>query len=323
MAGRRHHHVWQILQRGFGEKRGKDHHIWVYRKGQLCERTVARLFGMEKHFYGPENSETDAVITEYENESQSTIQDLRKLPNGTVVDSEYAAVLIAHLEMRSAFLRKQASEEMQSAVHGLIDGFQSPKKLRAMMLEYLRNNPEEVDKFLGQNLILPNQRANMAKLAETMVAALSDHEVAKTMAPGLDKLREVANEFPEMVKSGQNKALALSAAGIKRSELHLGRRYSLLRFQEGSFILPDTTLAFATKAGASPFSQADDEIEAVILPIAAGVAIVGSGTGDVPYTLKTINRLLAGCAFQAFVANASSSSLQSLSNRIGKYAKLL
>lgn len=39
--------------------------------------------------------------------------------------------------------------------------------------------------------------------------------------------------------------------------------------------------------------------------------------------LKTINRLLAGCAYDAFVAKINDPKLAALTGRIGKYAKLM
>ena len=143
MAGNKQHHVWQMLQRGFGEKCGRDHHVWVYRKSEPPKRTATRLFGVEKHFYGPEGSEADAKITKYESYNQSALQDIRKLPHGTEVDPEFVSALIAHLEMRSAFLREEVATKLQKAVGGLVQGYKSPKKLRAMMLAHLEGNPEE------------------------------------------------------------------------------------------------------------------------------------------------------------------------------------
>ena len=64
MAGKEHHHVWRMLQRGFGEKRGKDHHIWVYSKDEKPKQKGTGNFGVEKYFYGPEGSETDQKITD-------------------------------------------------------------------------------------------------------------------------------------------------------------------------------------------------------------------------------------------------------------------
>jgi len=142
-----------MLQRGFGEKHGRDHHIWVYTNTKPPERTVTRLFGFEKHFYGPAGSAADEKITEYENESQSVIQDIRKLPNGSKVDPDFAATLIAHLEMRTEFLREDVSRKMQKGFSELVKQFKCPNSLRAAMTDYLKSNPEELEKLLGSTPI--------------------------------------------------------------------------------------------------------------------------------------------------------------------------
>ena len=119
MAGKEQHHVWRMLQRGFGEKRGKDHHIWVYRKGTKPSRKGTRNFGVDRFFYGPEGSETDKSITNFENSVQSSIQDARKLDDGAELSASFVAPLIAHLEVRSNFLRSELSnltERMQAAL---------------------------------------------------------------------------------------------------------------------------------------------------------------------------------------------------------------
>jgi hypothetical protein len=312
-----------MLQRGFGEKRGKDHHVWVYRKTEPAKQTVTRLFGVEKHFYGEEGSQADTNITKYENDSQSIIQEIRKLRDGADVDSEFAATLISHLEIRTAFLRKQGSTTMQKAVGGLVERFRSPEKLRSMMINYLKDNPEELDKLLGKGFIPPAQRAGFTQISHQIVEKMSDEEILKSMEHGFGQIGEVMAQFPDLMKDGQNKALVRDFSNQDRAKSHLERKYFVFRPESGSLILPDTTLAFVKKEGASPLSQIKDDIQAVILPLGANIAIIGSANGKVNYSLKAINRILAGCSFEAFLAVEKNTIFDGLTGRIGKYAKLI
>lgn len=323
MAGNRQHHVWQMLQRGFGEKRGKDHHVWVYRKAEPAERTVTRLFGVEPHFYGPEGSEVDAKITTYENENQSMIQDIRKSPHGTEVDPEFAGALIAHLEIRSAFFRQEVSTKMQSLTAGLVQRFRTPKKLRAMALAYLKENPDELNKFLGKRFIPPNQRANMAEIACQMIEIIPDDELVKSIEPVFIPMRELSDQSPETMKAVQSSVFVENMANEVRAKLHLDRDYYVHRSESEAFILPDTTLAFVTKTGASPFFQKNDVVEGVILPIASDVAIIGKTKKFGVPAVKSMNRLLAGCSYEAFLAQERNAQFQGLTGRIGKYAELI
>lgn len=323
MAGNKQHHVWQMLQRGFGEKRGKDHHVWVYRKAKPAKQTVTRLFGVEKHFYGPEGSAADAKITKYENDNQSIIQDIRKLPNGTEVDPEFASILISHLEIRSAFLRQEASNKLQKMAASLVHNFKSPEKLRAMMLEYLEENPAELDKLMGKGFVPIIQRTGVAEIMPQMLKKMSDEEVMESIGPVFDQMDFLTDQIPELMKSGQNDAFVRDIASEVRAKFHLDRHYSVYRPQLGTLILPDTTLAFVKKEGASPFFQKDHDVEAVILPVASDAAIIGRATDKGEFSLKAMNRLLAACSFEAFLAKDQSPHFQGLTGRIGKYAKLI
>ena len=323
MAGSRHHHVWQILQRGFGTKRGKDHHIWVYRKNQPPEQTVTRLFGMEKHFYGPEGSEADINITKYENENQSTIQEVRLLPDGAGVDAEFAATLIGHLEIRSAFLREEASKIFRKGISGLSKTLTSPEILRKMMRKYLKENPEQVDKLLAEQFIPANDRDQAKRLMEEALNHVHSETLLQSIAPGLSILENFSELLPSLAKDAHNKVLADSASGHSRLDLYRNFKYRVFRSEAGGFILPDTTICFAKHGGAAPFSQKDDQLEAVALPLSSSVAIVGSPTGVQPFSLKTLNRLLAACSFRSFIALQNDASFRALQGRIGKYAKLI
>lgn len=323
MAGNKQHHVWQMLQRGFGEKHGRDHHVWVYRKSDPPARTATRLFGVEKHFYGPEGSEADAKITKYENDNQSTIQDIRKLSHGAVVDPEFMSVLIAHLEIRSAFLREEVTTKLQNAVGKLVQSYESPEKIRAMVLVYLKENPEELDKWLSQGFRPQDQRSGLREIAYETIARLPDDQIRALAAPGFSEIGKAAGQLPNLIKEGQNKAFINNVAQESRSKFHLERNYSVYRLETGAFILPDTTLAFITAKCATPFFQEEEKVEAVILPIASDVSIVGKTDMRSDYSLKVINRLLAACSYQAFLAKDQTASFQGLASRIGKYASII
>ena len=106
MAGKRQHHIWQFIQRGFGEKRGKDHHIWVYEKGCPPRKTVTRKHGVEPFFFSEGDDNTaDDTITNFENSIHSYFQELRTSGAETRIASELVAPFVVHLEMRSLFLR--------------------------------------------------------------------------------------------------------------------------------------------------------------------------------------------------------------------------
>lgn len=323
MAGSNHHHIWQMLQRGFGERRGRDYHVWIYSKAKQAEQTATRLFGAEKYFYGPEGSQADANITKYENENQSAIQDLRKLPHGASVDPEFASTLISHLEIRSAFLREDTAFRIQKMLNEWMRGVQSPKDLRSLLLEQLSSNPKILDDVLAKGFIPVHLREGFQDFASLAVEKMSDKEIKDSFSDGFEIFEKAIESFPGAVKDGQNKVLSSATTFPLRSSLHLKRHYTIFRPDSGNFILPDTTLAFIKKEGAAPFIDKNDIVSAVIIPISANVAIIGKSDPADFYSLKAANKVLAGCSFKSFIANCKSDHFQSLTNRIGKYARLL
>lgn len=323
MAGKHQHHVWQLLQRGFGEKRKKNHYVWVYEKAGRVWRTSTRNYGAERHFYGLEGSEADEKITSYEHETHGTIQGLRKADPDTVVDREFAATLLSHLEMRTAFIRREATANMMSLVQGLTSTLIEPKRAREFVLKFFDENPDQFDEFLAKQLVAPSQRDGLRTLGRTALEALSDRQILEIFASVLPQLSLLQTGIPDAMKQGQNRILEKSAWSVPRRDSYMSMSYRTLRREAGSFILPDTTTAFLLQRGATPFVQKGDRVVAVVLPISSEVAIFGSLDRGASFSEKAINRVLASCAFEAFLAKEDRPEHRGLVRRIGKNAILL
>lgn len=323
MAGREHHYVWRMLQRGFGEKRGKDHHIWVYRKGEKPSQKGTGNFGVDRFFYGPEGSETDKRITEFENSVQSEIQDARKMEAGAELDAAFVAPLIAHLEIRSNFLRSELSNMTERMFKALDDHFSSTVKVQAMMKDYLRKNPKKVDIFLAKNFVPVDQRDYASELFETYIENLLPNTASDLFDGIIAEIFKMAQLVPEGIKDAHNKAILSIEPNSPRIKALEEFAYTVYRPHSGQLVLPDTCCAFIGPKNVAPFSQPNDDMQTVIIPISSEVAIFGQKGKQRPMELKTINRLLAGCAYDAFVAKINDPKLAALTGRIGKYAKLM
>lgn len=323
MAGKEHHHVWRMLQRGFGEKRGKDHHIWVYRKGLKPSQKGTGNFGVDRFFYGPEGSETDRRITELENTLQSDIQRTRKLDAGTKLDAEFVAPLIVLLEIRSNFLRSELSNLTGRMLMELGKHFSSAEKVRAMMKDYLRKNPKTVDALLTKSLVPANQRDYASKLFEVYIDNLPPDATSDLFSEKIADIVQMAQLVPESIKEAHNKSILSIESNSPRIKALEEFTFTVYRPRRGQLILPDTCIAFAGPKNASPFSQPKDKMRTVIIPISAEVAIIGQRGEIMPMELKSINRLLAGCAFDAFISKDCDPKLDALVGRIGKFSKLI
>ena len=145
MAGNNQHHVWQLLQRGFGEKRGKGHWPVVYHRDRVSNDSSTAKIGSADRFYnnGPDAS-ADVMLTDFEASIQREIQKLRLLDNGTPVDTEFADNFVTHLEMRSLFLREELSRIGELLIEGLMDVFNSKTKARLLLESYFEHNPNKI-----------------------------------------------------------------------------------------------------------------------------------------------------------------------------------
>ena len=323
MAGKEQHHVWRMLQRGFGELRGSDYHVWIYEKSRKPRISSTRKFGSEKFFYGPEGSDADEKITKFENLFQGRIQDARKEENGSILDTSFCSNLIAHLETRSQFLRLELSNMLDRLVKSINENCSSSDTMRKLLVVYIKNNPSALDPLFSQNLIPISERGRAVEIVEFILESFPDHLIKELFERDLALLMSSAIQSPEIIKNSHNQAILEMASDNERLQALCEYRYSVFRVEGGSFILPDTCCAFIGPKIVSPFSQKDQVFHSVVVPISSEVAIIGR-KDDAPYLeLKAINRILAGCSYKAFIARHESSKFLGLSARISKYARLI
>ena len=323
MAGKKQHHVWQMLQRGFSWREHNDSHVWVYRRDEAPKQTVTRKFGRESHFYGEEGSAADVNITDFENSMQEFIHESRTKSDGEPVDTKLAAALVAHLEMRSLFLRDEISRLGDRVFKFVRDSFSSEKKFSTIMMSYLKNHPEHFQVEMDK-LSIPKEM--QGALTDLLMQAAPEKikEIAGETAQHFSFLYEaMATSLAETVKSSHNKALETNFSEIKRTEGHKAMVFNVMRCMNDDFILPDTSLAFFGKRGCFPISQKDDKLETIILPLSSRVAIIGHSDPSFKRDVPVIQRALAGCSYQAFLSPRKGDDLVKLSGRISRNARLL
>lgn len=323
MAGRRQHHVWQMLQRGFSQLEYNEHHVWVYRKGVEPKRTVTKKFGRENYFYGPEGSDADTNITEFENSVQGVIQEARSAKNGTVVNAEEIAPIVSHLEIRSSFLRLEISSLGKRILQTLEKYLSSPKHSQELLTAYYRNHPEVLEDALDEAGFHGEMREMLvAMLEDNLPSAIKGASAELTSIASLI-FSPLIQGITETAKGAHKKSLEGSFTEIERTETHKKLQYTVCKAENGRFILPDTCLCFFKWKGCSPISQKGDVIESVVMPISTQVCIIGQAEGSIQRAPETINKALASCSFEAFLAEHMSDHCKKLSSRIGRNARLM
>lgn len=323
MAGKEHHHIWRLLQRGFGQKRGSDFHVWVYGKNEKPRLRGTGNFGVEKYFYGAEGSDTDKKITKFENSIQSDIQDTRKKENGEVLDSDFCSSLIAHLEIRSQFLRSEVSNLMERLIASIRKNFGTAESARRLVLSHLQSNPAILEELLAQQLVPIGERSQAAEFLKIALEKAPQGVIESLFSSELDRLASSVMHIPDFMKDAHNKAILEISPQSERVKSLRGYNFKVRRVEHESLILPDTCCAFVGHKTVSPFSQPDQHFHSIIVPISAKVAILGQMKNAPQIQPKTMNRILAGCAYEAFIADANLIQFERLSSRISKYARLM
>ena len=304
MAGKRHHHVWQMLQRGFSWRENNDDHVWVYSKEDRPKRTVTRKYGRINGFYGPEGSKADDNITDFENSTQEFIHHVRDSPHGAALDHELAAAFIAHLEMRSLFLRSEISN-VASRCSSLLQTTISRKEKSSQIVEsYFLNHPEMIEGVLDDLKLTQSDRVSAKELISLVLPEILDGASEEFGAMGQLFLAHLEGLIPKLAADAHNKALVSEFSETERAQQH-------------------KKLSYITSSGCPPVTATKNKVELAIAPVSAEVAIVGMSSNGCARDEKTLQRVLASCAYKNFLAPQRSAALDGLSRKIGSKAKLI
>lgn len=245
------------------------------------------------------------------------------MDNGQRVDGNISAALVAHLEMRSLFLRDEMSRLGERIITSFRDYMASPKQRQTLMLAYIKNHPElleaEMDKANIDGAIRPFIRDIFMQTAPKLI-----RERASEAEDFLNSILDgFVAKISEIAKNAHNKSLLSDFSEIKRSQSHRSLTFSILRSSDSNFILPDTSLAFFTRTGCAPVSDKGDRVEAVVVPLSIDVAIIGKQDLLFKREMPTIQRALASCSYEVFISPRRGDDLINLSKRISKNARLL
>ncbi|MGR3462104.1 MAG: DUF4238 domain-containing protein [Roseovarius sp.] len=325
LSGRKNHHVPQLLQRGFGTKRKKSVQVWVYKKDKPPFPTSTANFGAERDFYiEREDRLVDDLITDFEGEIHNFIQSIRAGDQQALEDRSTIASILAHLEMRSKFLR----EEMMFLSDALLGELRHYLSKPQNMLHYLRSaaadNPDVIENGIDELRLNGEQRTLANAWVEANLDQFLEDNAAEFMAQFQSVLGVLIDRLGETVKEGHLKALRKDVREIGRREAYLELSYRVIRFKEPELILPDTMVTFLKRKGRmTPFLDKTDQVEEIYLPLTSQAALHGYRGDPVQRTLSTVNRILASCAGQSFVAQANDGKFIALTSRIGKNAQVV
>ena len=323
MAGKHQHHIWQLMQRGFGTRRGSDHQIWVYEKDARPRMTVTRNYGAQNGYLSnADDHSADHLLTDFEQVAQSHVQDARSAPDGHLLDSNVWAEIVTHFEVRSLFLRNEVSRVGEHALSEIDSLLSSPQKLAELMKAYVAANQQEIENFLSA----PSANSADRQIVQTMVDIWLPTLLQKGAVETAPLMAAILSQFTkncaELAKSSHIKSVLKGFSDLERTAGHKNFQYTVERLQE-EVLLPDTCIAFFKQKGLSPITQKDDKVHSIVLPISKNVIVHGYKQTPAKLDRKTLLRALASVSYQGFIANDLSQEYCGLTRLIGKNACII
>lgn len=325
MSGRKQHHFWQLLQRGFGIERKHNYTtVFVYKKNKTPFQTDTRNVGAERDFFDlSPGSGADDLITKTEIELQGLV---KYLQNGGLLTADFNAQiagLVTHLETRTKFVRQHFSENVSDMMDGLNGWFSKPEIFQKMMRKYATENPDEIDRFIARFSDDPSTRAALKEFIIGSFGSLGSKIVKSASDDALHFMKTLAEDLCKIVKQSHIEAILNKTPDSNRQNRYLSLNYRFRSGFDGNLICPDTMVAFLADSRSKPFLDKDDRLEAVWVPLTPDLMLIGEPGASNDLANQSVLRILASTSYEAFIAKSDVPDLRRLSSRIGKNAKIL
>ncbi len=326
MSGRRHHHVPQLLQRSFATTVKKSSQVWVFSKARPNFPTNTINFGVEKDFYAEGGDfSADDELTQIEIGLAPFISALRQGDLEALQDKKTISFLIAHLEVRTRFIR----EEMSNLLGNLVSIFEAwasdPDHMRRLLVSRLKEEPDLLGDLVKKEFGNTIEANALTSFAIENVESLIDTLLAKGNNSIFEPIPQLKEKLGESIRGKHLAILRESSSGLKRSSKYEELSYQLVNYGDGDLILPDTMLAFLSPTKVSPFCDGGEmvKINTILIPLASDKLLVGSSAGHEVRSADQVCRILASCSLESFIAKYNEPRFDRLKSRIGKNARLM
>lgn len=336
MSGTNQHHLPQMLQRGFQPK-GVRGHTWLFKPGAQPSLEKIDGIGAEDFFYSesaPDEASTlDGRITRYESERLGRLlNELKQLSGTAQPDADKAAEVVAHLAVRTGHFRTILTAGVEALGRGAVDLF-SQKDIVFRHFGFDGENP--TDRF---SALLQKIFDEQPQLAETgirksvlarMAFVLGREQFGANWFAIENSLRtlgdRVAVRTAPMVRDGHNNALSQDFIGGARKAKLQTLRWEIVDISAPGVILPDCgSIAITDDGEPLPFMMADlDRLAGVVAPISSRRMLLGRTADGPPFDLDDINRRLAACCDEFFIAASDTPEFFALSDAIGTRSRVV
>ncbi|CAB1369841.1 DUF4238 domain-containing protein [Denitratisoma oestradiolicum] len=334
MAGRKQHYIPQSVQRAFEASRtGTKSQVLVFRKGKKPYVTSTEGSAAERDFYSNHlvdgEGALDDKITDFENEHLTAmLRELRVTKRGSV-DSELAAITVAHLAFRTAHVRGSMQTVADDAVEhmkALIDDRDAIRHFvgvdtatcDSQLAERVRENLSE----LGLDAWPQKDRIAIERMVMFRVRERFDDLFLQSQSSLRTALAILDNIVPGSIATGHARVLSESLVPPGRVKVLRTFEWEVIPADDGQcpFILPDcVVIASSSSKDYQPFSMLSiEEAATVVMPLSPNQLLVG---GRIPVRIDPayVNMDFARCSLEFFISSLHDEGNFRLAELIGGY----
>ena len=267
MAGRKQHHIQQLLLKGFSFDAPRNPcHVWVYRRDGKVFSPALEGYGAERDFYGdPEESDLDYNITEIENTLfNEFLCNLREGENRDL-DSAGAATFAIHVFFRSKNFRSMLTAGLEALMVRCQAILRNPQILEQLLASGFRQKMKQLEQVR-----VPHHR-------QKAVATFIEKNSISLARKFIDKNRPFIDAIVDGLQSKVADLVAVAHKKALRERLHdfTGSRVGVLKAMHwqllrinGSLVLGDSVVVAELADGSfKSISEPEDALAHVWIPI--------------------------------------------------------
>jgi len=292
----------------------------LYRKNQAAKEVGIRDIGVEDYFYSDSVDTTlDDIITQAEtDEFTGLISKLRQgmLPPGV---PSHLSILISHLEVRSRNLRGGFQETLDKMWSMTAAALQAPGILPRLFKHRSESYPGTLVEQLTSQGLSVELAETLAQIVGTQLSNSTDDFFRPLWDALLPVLKTVLPpKLEEAAKQAQQNALKRSIAPGVRAQQYQQLAFRNVEIPSANLLLGDSAVVFHVSGSRAfkPFLDKEDNIVAVLLPIAADRIVIGSNK-DYEIDEQRIRAASVRTSHEFFIASVDSDANNSLSTEIG------
>jgi hypothetical protein len=327
MAGKRHHYIPRFLQRGFLMGNPKKEYTYMYLNGGVQRPSKIDNVGVEGQFYSIDGeTELDDVYTDLESTYADIINKLRNLPFEKIDQGELAEI-ISHFEVRTNNLRKSFYSSSKGFLNKMTESFLNIDVLKPLIQNTVQQrvtNGGFIDDLFNQLDVPSQHREALFEHIRPMIEMKLDDNINAILEPIKGSFKEAINErLKGVIKKSHINGMIKHVSKSAKHEEYKNLNYRVIN-TNFNLILGDSVVIFEFEGinEFKPFYDIKNTLKSVYLPISSNLFIYGAKDNSEP-KLDILNKMVAKCSSEFFIACEISSDFSSLQGLIGQNCSLL